>query len=428
MALFTRCRGRFSGPARAAAAGLLLVAVLLGLFLAGPLGPEPARAASTGELNQKLEDVRSELRQVRASLAKAEVARKAALGDIAALDQSIVLAEKDVQVATAERESAEGRLAALRAQLDKLTIELNSKRVELQQTEDDLAAQQVVYNTRVVNIYKSGSRLIYLAALLEPRSLEGLVGRLDVLSTVVDQDNTILGEIRTLRTQVGAQKRIVEESRAQVVALEQNQQEATKQLQARAEDLQASLDALKSALTAKKKVLAAAEEDQAAWSKQEDQLRADSDRIAGLLKAAEAAATAVAAKPVKTGSGVLAWPVNGEVSSGFGYRIHPIFHVRKMHTGIDISAGMGVSIRAASGGTVVSAGWRGGYGRCVVISHSGGLATLYAHQSSILVSVGDTVKRGEVIGKVGSTGYSTGPHLHFEVRVNGSPVDPMRYL
>jgi murein DD-endopeptidase MepM/ murein hydrolase activator NlpD len=99
-----------------------------------------------------------------------------------------------------------------------------------------------------------------------------------------------------------------------------------------------------------------------------------------------------------------------------------------MHTGIDISAGTGTSIRAASAGTVVSAGWRGGYGKCVVISHSGGLATLYAHQSEILVEVGQTVKRGEVIGKVGSTGYSTGPHLHFEVRANGSPVDPMGYL
>jgi murein DD-endopeptidase MepM/ murein hydrolase activator NlpD len=99
-----------------------------------------------------------------------------------------------------------------------------------------------------------------------------------------------------------------------------------------------------------------------------------------------------------------------------------------MHTGIDLRAGMGESIRAAASGTVVYADWRGGYGKCVIIDHGGGLATLYAHQSEILVHVGEQVKRGEIIGKVGSTGYSTGPHLHFEVRVNGSPVDPLGYL
>jgi murein DD-endopeptidase MepM/ murein hydrolase activator NlpD len=125
---------------------------------------------------------------------------------------------------------------------------------------------------------------------------------------------------------------------------------------------------------------------------------------------------------------VLSRPVPGAITSGFGYRMHPIFHVRKLHTGVDMHAGMGESIKAAAAGTVVFAGWRGGYGKCVIIDHGGGLATLYAHQSEILVSVGQVVKRGVVIGKVGSTGYSTGPHLHFEVRVNGTPVDPVGYL
>ena len=171
----------------------------------------------------------------------------------------------------------------------------------------------------------------------------------------------------------------------------------------------------------KRKVVAAAEKNEAAWNKQEDQLVADSNRITELLR------TASVGHPA-SGSGVLSWPVNGVVTSPFGYRIHPIFHVRKLHTGVDLHAGMGVSIHAAGAGTVVSAGWRGGYGKCVVVDHGGGLATLYAHQSQILVSVGQKVKRGEVIGKVGSTGYSTGPHLHFEVRVNGSPVNPLNYL
>jgi murein DD-endopeptidase MepM/ murein hydrolase activator NlpD len=126
--------------------------------------------------------------------------------------------------------------------------------------------------------------------------------------------------------------------------------------------------------------------------------------------------------------GILAWPIIGRVSSPFGYRVHPILGVRKLHTGIDISGSTGTPISAAADGTVILSQTYGGYGRAVVIDHGGGMATLYAHQSSIAVSVGDVVSRGEVIGYVGCTGSCTGPHLHFEVRLNGVPVDPMQYL
>jgi murein DD-endopeptidase MepM/ murein hydrolase activator NlpD len=122
------------------------------------------------------------------------------------------------------------------------------------------------------------------------------------------------------------------------------------------------------------------------------------------------------------------WPVNGTVTSGYGYRIHPILGKRILHTGIDIAAASGTSIWAADGGTVIYATWVSGYGNTVAIDHGGGISTLYAHQSSMAVSYGQKVKKGQVVGYVGSTGYSTGPHLHFEVRVNGTPVDPMGYL
>jgi len=116
------------------------------------------------------------------------------------------------------------------------------------------------------------------------------------------------------------------------------------------------------------------------------------------------------------------------ITSGFGARVHPIFHTVRMHTGLDFGAGYGTPIRAGADGTVVKAGSLGGYGNATVIDHGRGMATLYGHQSRILVHEGQTVKRGEVIGLVGATGFATGPHLHFEVRIDGTPVDPRPYL
>ncbi|MDQ3106759.1 MAG: M23 family metallopeptidase, partial [Actinomycetota bacterium] len=129
-----------------------------------------------------------------------------------------------------------------------------------------------------------------------------------------------------------------------------------------------------------------------------------------------------------SGKGVLASPVPGALASAFGPRPHPIFGTVRNHTGIDLTAGQGTPVKAADAGTVVVAGARGGYGTTVIIDHGNSLATLYGHLSRASVTEGATVARGQVIGAAGSTGYSTGPHLHFEVRVNGNPVDPLRYL
>lgn len=428
MAVRARRNETLPGPMRAlraaVPAAILLVALASVFALSAQdfFGPVLAEAASISSLNKELEDTRLELQSVRAKIAKAELAQKAALGDIAALDKSIDLAEKQANNATAAWDAASNKLDGLQQQLDQLTTELAQTRDQLELTEGDLRKQQRVFDKRVASMYKSGGRLAYVAALLEPRSISQLLGRVDLLSVLVDQDNDILADIKNLKARVEAQRLALEEHQAKVAILECEQRAVTEELRARVEERRAALEELETAKAAKEKVVRKAEKDKAAWSKQEDDLLAESSRIAGLLRSASSKTT------VKASSGILAWPVGGSVSSGFGFRVHPIFHVRKMHTGIDISAPMGASISAASAGVVVSAGWRGGYGKCVILSHGVDLATLYAHQSEILVEVGENVERGEVIGKVGSTGYSTGPHLHFEVRLNGSPVDPMGYL
>ena len=124
------------------------------------------------------------------------------------------------------------------------------------------------------------------------------------------------------------------------------------------------------------------------------------------------------------------WPVpaSSRITSQYGYRIHPVYKTKKFHSGIDIGAPYGVDILAAADGTVTLATTNGGYGKCVIINHGSGITTLYGHNSTLLVSVGNKVTKGQVIAKAGSTGVPTGPHLHFEVRVNGSTTDPMQYL
>ena len=130
----------------------------------------------------------------------------------------------------------------------------------------------------------------------------------------------------------------------------------------------------------------------------------------------------------RRGTGSMRWPCNGPVTSGYGWRVHPIFGTRKFHTGLDLGVGYGTSIKAADSGNVIHSGWCGGYGYTVIIDHGNGNSTLYAHCSRLYVSRGQAVSKGQSIAAVGSTGYSTGPHLHFEVRVNGVPVSPWGYL
>jgi len=134
------------------------------------------------------------------------------------------------------------------------------------------------------------------------------------------------------------------------------------------------------------------------------------------------------AKALGSAPGTLARPVPGAISSGFGPRIHPIHGYSLMHNGVDMNGGSGQAIVSASSGTVIFAGVKGGYGNTIMVDHGGGMVTLYGHQSKFAVSAGQSVKRGQTIGYVGSTGVSTGPHLHFEVRINGNPVNPAKYL
>ena len=167
-------------------------------------------------------------------------------------------------------------------------------------------------------------------------------------------------------------------------------------------------------------------------SEEEKKIQAQIDDYTTQVNALNAEILQLALQGIDTQyiGGVLAWPVPGytRISSNYGMRYHPILHVNKLHTGVDIAAPMGANFVAANDGIVTKAGYNGAYGNMVIIVHGGGISTLYAHGSEILVQVGQTVKRNDPILKVGSTGYSTGPHAHFEVRINGVVTNPIEYI
>jgi murein DD-endopeptidase MepM/ murein hydrolase activator NlpD len=228
-------------------------------------------------------------------------------------------------------------------------------------------------------------------------------------------DRKILVSFKTETNRINQQKIQVETQKNQIALL-------TQQLLAQKAQYQAQL-------VAQQQLMERLKTDKQALESAQAQLAIDSRNI-GVLIRREVAASNKATFP-HTGvfsNGSLMFPSDAEITSGFGWRRHPILGQDRFHGGIDFGASYGSTIRAAEGGKVIFAGWYGGYGNTVIINHGGGISTLYGHSSKLFVSQGKTVKPGEAIAAVGSTGLSTGPHLHFEVRQDGEPVDPMAYL
>jgi murein DD-endopeptidase MepM/ murein hydrolase activator NlpD len=187
---------------------------------------------------------------------------------------------------------------------------------------------------------------------------------------------------------------------------------------------QHKVSSLQTAMKNKQKIAQQLESNEDLYEQSIDDLLKTSAEIESQLQKIQKNST------VKYVAGGFTWPTPGyyRINSPFGYRIHPIFHTRKLHTGLDIGASYGTAIRATHSGVVAMAGWYGGYGKAVIIDHGNGMASLYGHCSSLNVVVNQKVSAGDIIAYVGSTGNSTGPHLHFEIRQNGTPVNPFNYV
>lgn len=309
--------------------------------------------------------------------------------------------------------AVDNKMSAVQDQLEKTERELESAKREQQKLATELREQtekleqikiRVGHRIRAMYVQGDGSPI---ALLSESENLSDLAARKALLERIADKDREIFTEARVLRDTVLAKKKERDAKVIQVAALIEQR---TKQL-AELESVRAEKKAMFASLKAEENDL----EDQY------DEMLKESQKLEAQIAALQA--KAAGSTPIFSGKFIL--PVNGRYSSGFGYRIHPISGVRKMHTGQDIAAPSGTAIKAAGSGKVITAAYLNGYGNTVVIDHGGGVSTLYGHCSRLFVSVGQSVTQGQSIAAVGSTGYSTGPHLHFEVRINGKPVNPL---
>lgn len=342
------------------------------------------------------------------------------------IKQDIQDTQNQIEEVTGQKNATMSELESMESQLEVLVNEISGLQAQLAQAEIDLAKQQEEYDIieanllnsqdsmkkRVNSIYKNGD-ISYMDIIFSSENVSDFLSSFVFFEKIVEQDQGIIDSIQE-------NKRLAKE---------------------KLDQLQQTKDKIESVTNTKKNQEAALSTQQAAKQEVMASLESQEDTLQEVLGAFEKKSNEIAAEIQKitatssvvyNGNGQFGWPCPGHsVGSGngskFGYRVHPVTHVYKLHTGVDIPAPGGTPILAAESGQVITASYQGAYGNCVIIDHGGSYTTLYGHMSRIGCSSGQSVSRGEVIGYVGTTGYSTGNHLHFEVRVNGTPQNPLQY-
>lgn len=388
--------------------------VALALALASPSAALGATSADLQKHQRAAEDAKKA-----AKVAEQNAARL--LEETREIDERIDGIEADLAGLRPKITKTSSRRARLEAEVQRLRGDIVVKEKEIESTHAELTRQQGLLAERVAAAYKQGD-FFYFELVLTARDLTDLLTRASYVQRAIADNQELAadlartkGDLETARNDLDRSLQAVNAKRVQVAAEERT-------LRALHAEERGKLTDQRSAHTEKSRLVAENQANAARLRAQAEAEERESARIAAELRNASGGAGVY--------NGVMAWPVPGShrVTSNFGWRVHPVLGYRRMHTGIDIGAGSGSIIVAAGDGTVIYAAYRGGYGNTIMIDHGDGVVSLYAHQSRLIAGNGQRVSKGQTIGRVGSTGLSTGPHLHFEVRVNGSPVDPMRYL
>lgn len=346
-----------------------------------------------GNEQQQLNDVHQQINQTQSELNKGRKQEKQLSNQIKELESQIGAAEKEINNLNGNIGETEQKIAVVKADLAAVEEEMNTQNDELQK--------------RLRAMYKNDD-VGMIQILLGSDDITDFMTNMDMVQKIFDNDVKILKGMKRQHEIIEGQKKQLETLQAKLEIQQQQQL-----------DKQAFLQASRGQVSALKSQVAS---NNAALEAQIDDLNAEADRLVSEIRKLQGNQAFV--------GGTFCWPSasSTRVTSEFGYRIHPILKVKKLHTGIDIGAASGTNVLAANAGTVIKAGWNNSYGNLVMIDHGGGIVTLYAHNSKLLVSTGDVVSRGQAIALVGSTGNSTGSHIHFEVRVNGEYQNPRNWL
>lgn len=332
--------------------------------------------AKTNEASAKVESVSERLRQI----------------------------QEELRVATAEYKEVKG-------QLDSVEDKISDNTELLEKTEADLKVKNKKLQQRVRDIYING-QISYVDVLFGAKDFADLMTRMDVLKRIIKHDYDLIMKVKE-------EKATVENTRAQ---LEKDKAEA----EVLVADAQAKKTKVEDKESEQQVLLDQAIYDRDTSERMYEEIMAASQEVANMIRRSQMSSAGYSGAPA--GAGGMIWPISGPITSEFGWRTHPIFGTARFHSGLDIGGDYGMPIYAAASGTVIYAGWISGYGNAVIIDHGGGVTTLYGHNDSLNVSEGENVAQGQVIAMCGSTGNSTGPHCHFEVRENGEPVSPYGYL
>lgn len=442
-----------AGGARMRGGAGLLVAV----FALGALLPAGVAADERRDAEQRLDRVESEIAEGLDRLQDLERRNEQVSAELSEIEARVAELEDELAELEEELDDAEARLATAETAVQEAQEELAEIEVVIEVTREELEGLREVFGARIRTIYQHGA-LDVTNVLFHATNGNEFARQSRLAAAIMGNDVEQMTEIGLLEAQL-------QQDLSRVAALERRRQRERGNAERetdRIAELVAEADAVREDVEAEadeqRSLLASVEAEQEEYTALVAQREAESERIARQLRdlpepgdpgggsgpgpsdppgggngqvtpappPGESQPAPPAPPPAPTGR--LMRPVNGPVTSPFGWRTHPILGTPRLHSGIDYGAPSGTPIWAAESGRVVSSGALGGYGLTIIIDHGGGRATLYAHQSSLAVGAGQSVARGQVIGYVGSTGVSTGPHLHFEVRINGTPVNPVGHL